>query len=120
VRCLGVQLFGDRIDVNERGEVISGDTLLLLFNADHGTTIPFTLPALDEGHVWELLIDSTDPKAGHDRFNGSDQYLLNRCCVAVFRDCSPEQSSTTARTVAAAKQMSLNPHPSATIPQALK
>ena len=34
VRCLGVRLNGDAIDeVDERGERIVGDTLLLLFNA---------------------------------------------------------------------------------------
>ena len=35
VRCLGVQLFGQSIDVDAHGETIRGDTMLLLFNADH-------------------------------------------------------------------------------------
>ena len=30
VRCLGVQLFGGEIDVDEHGEAIVGDTMLLL------------------------------------------------------------------------------------------
>jgi len=32
VRCLGVLLFGDSIDIDKAGEEISGSTLLLLFN----------------------------------------------------------------------------------------
>ena len=41
VRCLGVRLNGDAIDeVDERGERIVGDTLLLLLNAGD-ETIPF-------------------------------------------------------------------------------
>src|SRR3954468_7721354 len=44
VRCLGVRLAGDRIDdVNERGEPITGDTLMLLLNA-HWEEIRFALP----------------------------------------------------------------------------
>jgi glycogen operon protein len=45
VRCLGVRLLGGDIDVDDRGEAIRGDTILLLFNADHANTIPFALPS---------------------------------------------------------------------------
>ena len=48
-RCLGVLLYGDSIDVDEHGEAIQGDTMLLLFNADHATNITFTLPEGREG-----------------------------------------------------------------------
>ena len=45
IKCLGVRLAGDLIgDVDERGEPIKGDTLLLLLNAHH-EAIPFALPA---------------------------------------------------------------------------
>ena len=41
VRCLGVRLNGDAIDeVDERGERIVGDTLLLLLNAGE-EAVPF-------------------------------------------------------------------------------
>ena len=44
VRCLGVRLDGDAIDeVDERGERIVGDTLLILLNAGD-EPVPFTLP----------------------------------------------------------------------------
>ena len=50
VKCLGVRLAGDLIgDVDERGEPIVGDTLLLLLNAHH-EPIPFTLPATKAEH----------------------------------------------------------------------
>src|SRR5262249_35335738 len=45
VKCLGVRLAGDLIgDVDERGEPITGETLLLLLNAHH-EAVPFALPA---------------------------------------------------------------------------
>ena len=43
VKCLGVRLAGDLIsDVDERGEPITGETLLMLLNA-HWESLPFTL-----------------------------------------------------------------------------
>ena len=60
VRCLGVRLAGDFIDdVDDHGEPIVGDTLLLLFNA-HIDVIPFLLPtSRDEDH-WETLVDTAN------------------------------------------------------------
>ena len=47
VRSLGMLLSGNAIEeVDERGEPIVGDTLLVLLNA-HTDEVPFTLPALD-------------------------------------------------------------------------
>ena len=44
VRSLGVLLVGDAIDeIDERGELVSGDTLLMLLNA-HDESVPFVLP----------------------------------------------------------------------------
>ena len=60
VKCLGVRLAGDLIgDVDERGEPIVGDTLLLLLNAHH-EPIPFTLPATQAGAALGAV-------AGHGR-----------------------------------------------------
>jgi isoamylase len=97
VRCLGVELFGDRIDVDERGEEISGDTLVLMFNADHSNTIPFTLPDLDEQHVWELMLDTADPKAARDRIEPGKQYQIKPCSLVLLCDRSPEKDSTASR-----------------------
>ena len=52
-RCLGVHLVGGRIDVDEYGEPIVGDHVLLLFNADHNNTIPFTLPPGAAAEIWD-------------------------------------------------------------------
>jgi glycogen operon protein len=83
VRCLGVQLFGGEIDVDEHGEDIVGDTMLLLFNADHAASIKFTLPPPEEENPWELLFDTArqlgdSPKIGAE-------YELEACSMAVFR-----------------------------------
>jgi glycogen operon protein len=58
VRCLGVRLAGDVIaEVDERGEKLVGDTMLLLLNAHH-EPIPFALPATREEHHWEVILDT--------------------------------------------------------------
>ena len=62
VRCLGVALAGGKLDVTEYGEPVTGNTLLVLFNADHATTVPFHLPTLGKGdRAWELAFDTFDP-----------------------------------------------------------
>lgn len=84
VRCLGVRLFGGKIDVSEQGEPIMSDTILLLFNADHASRIPFTTPAPEPDSAWELLFDTArfpvanPPEAG-------PVYELEPCSMAVFR-----------------------------------
>ena len=50
--------FGKGIDTDQRGEQIDGDTILLLFNADHHNAIDFHLPPTERGLPWELLIDT--------------------------------------------------------------
>lgn len=94
VRCLGMVLFGDSIDVNEHGEEISGDTLLILFNADHGDPIPFTLPEVEEHRPWELMLDSSDPEAMIEQFDAGDQYALHPASLAMFR-LSPDHQHET-------------------------
>ena len=60
VKSLGVRLAGDLIgDVDERGEPLIGDTLMLLLNAHH-ESIQFALPAPKAGYRWERLVDTAD------------------------------------------------------------
>src|SRR5207248_1562925 len=87
VRCLGVQLFGGEIDVDEHGESIVGDTMLLLFNADHCNTISFVLPPSEGNGPWELCFDTAhelDPPA-EKAPNLETAYPLQPCSMAVFR-----------------------------------
>jgi glycogen operon protein len=85
VKCFGVVLFGDSIDIDEYGDEIKGDTLLLLFNAAYGHVIPFTLPQLREQMPWELLIDSSARQVSRDVFSASQAYALQPFTVALFR-----------------------------------
>jgi isoamylase len=63
-QCLGVRFSGDLIgNVNERGEPITGDSIVLLANAHH-EAIPFILPSRSTEQEWERLIDTADPLAG--------------------------------------------------------
>jgi isoamylase len=100
VRCLGVQLAGDLIgDMDERGEPVHGDTILLLLNAHH-EAIPFTLPARSEGQEWERLLDTADPHGEPVCCLGGEQYVLQGRSVVVLRTEAPqlevEQSLETA------------------------
>ncbi|HEY4312517.1 MAG TPA: glycogen debranching protein GlgX [Pirellulales bacterium] len=83
VRCLGVQLFGQSIDVDTHGETIRGDTMLLLFNADHNHAIPFTLPTPGATSPWQLVFDTANPDAVWEpTLDG--KYQLDTCAMAVF------------------------------------
>jgi glycogen operon protein len=84
-RCLGVRLAGDLIgEVDERGETIVGDTILLLLNAHH-EAIPFTLPATREGELWARLLDTADPQGMPLTCAGGQQYQLQGRAMAVLR-----------------------------------
>ena len=60
-RSLGWLLRGEKIDVDDQGEAVSGDTLLILFNADHGVEVGFVLPPCEGGECWRLRFDTFDP-----------------------------------------------------------
>jgi glycogen operon protein len=85
VKCLGVRLNGDAIDeVDERGQRIVGDTLLLLLNAG-STPIPFVLPATSPLERWETLIDTADPWTSGRRLRAGDRYHLVSHSMAALR-----------------------------------
>jgi isoamylase len=85
VRCLGVRLNGDAIDeVNERGERIVGDTLLVLLNGG-ADPIPFVLPATSPLERWETLLDTADARQTPRCFRAGESYELNGRSMAVFR-----------------------------------
>ncbi len=85
VKCLGMRLAGDLIgELDERGEPIVGDSLLVLLNAHH-EPIPFTLPPTNPGHRWECLLDTSDDAAPCVTKDGGEVYPLKDRSVAVFR-----------------------------------
>jgi isoamylase len=93
VRCLGVQLFGHNIDVDEHGETITGDTMLLLFNADHAATINFKLPPPDGENPWELVFDTAREGNGEGEMP-KESYELEPVSMAVLRARSAKREAT--------------------------
>jgi glycogen operon protein len=98
VRATGVKLNGNRIDVDEQGEEIVGDTILILFNADHANEIPFTLPALaTEGEQWQRLLDTADLEAEQDLLPAGKTYALKTCSMAMLRVWREHEKETIRR-----------------------
>ena len=91
VRRLGVRLNGDAIyELDERGERIVGDTLLMLFNADKDV-VAFVLPETTLEERWETLIDTADPWLLSKRLRAGDRYQLQARSMAVLRlNCRKE------------------------------
>jgi glycogen operon protein len=85
-RSLALFLRGDNIDTDEYGAAISGDTLLILFNADHSLDLPFTLPRLGDRRYWDLIFDTYVPEwRARKSWRRSRVYPLRACSLAVFR-----------------------------------
>ncbi|MBW3598168.1 MAG: glycogen debranching protein GlgX, partial [Planctomycetes bacterium] len=86
-RCLGVYMHGGEIDVDEHGEPIIADHILMLFNADHALTIPFTLPATPDEQPWRLLFDAAhdvqQQEAEEAPADAESPYPLQPCSMAV-------------------------------------
>jgi glycogen operon protein len=89
-KCMGMRLAGDLInDVDERGEPIIGDTIMLLLNA-HWEEIPFVLPQTIDGQLWETLVDTRDPEAPVRICRGGEKYPLFGRSLALLRTVPPE------------------------------
>jgi glycogen operon protein len=87
VRCFGMRLAGDLIgEVDEDGEQIVDDTLLVLMNADQNT-IDFTLPGTNPGHRWQRVYDTADDDAPKDFFDGGAVYKLRDRSLVIFCTC---------------------------------
>ena len=85
VRTLGMLLSGTAIEeVNERGEPITGDTVLVLLNG-HTDKVPFTLPALEGNQQWHRVFDTFDP---HERGPHATRPASATRCRAVGRRAS--------------------------------
>jgi glycogen operon protein len=89
VRSIGMLLSGDAIEeVDERGERITGDTLLVLLNA-HTDKVPFTLPPLEADQQWQRIVDTIEEHAAERVFRPGVRYPLQGRSVAVFRLVPP-------------------------------
>jgi isoamylase len=85
VRGLGVRLDGDAIqEVNERGERIVADTLLVIFNAGD-QPLSFVLPPTAPIERWDTLVDTADPWQQPRRLLAGDRYDLPGRAVAVLK-----------------------------------
>ncbi len=92
IKCLGVRLAGDIInDVDERGEPVVGDTLMLLMNA-HWEEIPFRLPETNVEHVWEAMLDTSDSELPLRVCRGGEQYPLQGRSLALLRTTLPAEA----------------------------
>jgi len=88
-QCLGVRFPGDLIgDVDERGEPIMGDSIVLLVNA-HYEPIPFALPSRSEGQEWERLSDTADPEAETIERKAGERYEVKGRSMVILRSKLP-------------------------------
>jgi glycogen operon protein len=81
-RVLGLLLLGDAInEVDDRGNPILDDTMLVLLNAYH-EALPFTLPSHNPDLRWSPLLDTRFPQGrpNQDRLyhQGDDYHLVGR------------------------------------------
>ncbi len=97
-KCVGLVLFGDSVDIDQHGEEVGGDTLLMVFNADHGEPVPFVLPTLKDMDAWQLLLDTSETLTDSRTFQAGDEYPMASASLALFRlesggllQCSADQ-----------------------------
>jgi glycogen operon protein len=99
VRSLGLLLGGDAIATpNEQGQRVVGDTLLVLLNAHH-EPIAFSLPAIEWGEDWEVVVDTAreepaegaeGPHAGPVTPAGGKVEVAGRALVVLRRPATEE------------------------------
>jgi isoamylase len=85
VRTLAVRFNGDAInEVDERGEPIVGDTLLLMLNAG-AEAVSFALPPTAAVERWETLLDTADPWVPPRRLQAGERYELAARSLALLK-----------------------------------
>jgi len=103
VKCLGLRLDGDMSgEVDEHGEPLVGNSVLLLLNAHH-ETIPFTLPVpAGEGH-WEPLMDTAQFPGNLSEDGDTKVYELVGRSIALLRLKMPVKAEEPAPAFVAAE-----------------
>ena len=99
VKCLGVRLAGDLIgDVDERGEPIVGDTLLLLLNAPSRAVAVHA--AGDQGGApLGAAAGHGRPGGSTEQWHGGQPYPLRERSLAVLRTRRPEETTMSTQQV---------------------
>ena len=88
-QCFGFALAGDLIgDVDERGQPVIGDSILILMNAYH-EGLQFKLPARYEGQQWERLVDTASSQEELSARPAGEPYELKGRSVVVLRSEPP-------------------------------
>jgi glycogen operon protein len=91
LRCLGVRLSGTELEeTDEEGDLLVGDTLLLLFNA-HPEPVVFLLPKLAPDEQWERIVDSAEPRWGRRSAIQDPSYQLSGRSVVVLQLVTTEK-----------------------------
>jgi glycogen operon protein len=89
IRSIGMLLSGNGIEeVDERGEPIIGDTLLILLNASH-ERVSFKLPDLDPAHQWQRVFDTIDVRMPAKNVKPGVRYPLQGRSLTVFKKSPP-------------------------------
>ena len=84
LRALGMRLNGESIDeVDERGQPIIGDSLLVLLNSQPATVL-FRLPRHKPSERWESYVDTSQPAVTSKQWSHEEQYELQARSVVVF------------------------------------
>jgi len=84
-RCFGIRLAGDAIDeVDEQGNRILDDTLLILLNAYH-EPVPFIIPPDQQNKEWELLLDTRESERWKKSLPAGKQYSMEARSLVLLR-----------------------------------
>ena len=83
IRSIGMMLVGDAMDeLNEHGERIADDTLLVLLNASHEPT-RFSLPKI--GSQWQAVISTRKSSEVGETVESADDFKLEGRSAVVLR-----------------------------------
>ncbi|HLL55799.1 MAG TPA: glycogen debranching protein GlgX [Myxococcaceae bacterium] len=116
LRSLGFLLGGDAIpSLDPDGRRIVGDTLLVVMNA-HDEPVSFTLPAIEWGADWELLVDTA--AASRELFREEDLAELARAEAAAAAKAAAQKQALAAAAKAAAAAAAGSAAPLAAKPEA--
>ncbi|CAA9343249.1 MAG: Glycogen debranching enzyme GlgX, partial [uncultured Gemmatimonadetes bacterium] len=89
VRCFGMVLGGEAMEEwDERGEQITDQNFLLLFNGDGGD-IEFTLPDFGDSRGWCVMLDTARPEVREKSVcypDGATFNLAGRAMVVLIED----------------------------------